>query len=1138
MAMLLIPLYTLAEENGNENNTGSWSQINQSVKKDDNWVRFAEGDEFRLGETVPLEGNDNLYIGSWGTYPSMDGSTVCVPMAMELARQWLDLPEEDLNGFVNFSTTPYAYDRLIKGSANPLVTVRSQGVMMDDTHPIDLVLATYPNADERKAAEDAGVELVYVPFCCDAFIFMVNEENPVKSLTVREIREIYSGKITSWYMVGGTENTIDAYQRPHGSGSQTAMEEMVMNGLAMSAANENYISDGMIDAVQQIGNYNNGYNAIGYSYLYYVDTLVDDGGIKVLAVDGIKPTPKNLQSGKYPFTVNYYAVYRKGDAQTEAFVNWLTGDEGQKAVAAAGYVPLRGAPDDEEDDEDDEDHDEEDDAEEDREYRRTVNGELNIAEGTVTIGVYEGETDDEESDGKRIDPDIQALFDMDSQTMFYGGNNAEDEDAEDEDRNITDVVSKVNWPSSLRIIGTQAFCGVQFDTLTLPASLERIYPDAFTDCSFRTLRIECELPYEQIEELMYGSNNIYAFEVPADHPLLSTMDGVLYTKDGKTLLDYPSAREDTHFAVPEGVEQIADGAFYNENLTSVSLSGDIKTIGEDAFSECKNLMAVSLPTGLKTIGKNAFYECENLMFINLPDGLETIGEYAFYKCKGLEVIQFPEGLKTIGQSAFFGCKGLMSIGLPDGLETIGEWAFTGCENIKTVHFPDSITRIGNAAFESTGLTSVTIPKGVTTIENGAFMFCHDLKEINLHDGITSIEYFAFSLCNNVTSITIPDSVQTIGDNAFEELAITSLNVPGSVQTIGTYAFAGCGKLEEITLQSGIRIIGDRAFSNCGKLEEITIPDSVTSLGNEVFAFCDRLLCVTIPDSVTEIGTKLFLSCQRNPFCIVTEGSYAREYCGKNEIPYRVAEPETSTEELKPEFPYRSGDFRYVVLRDKTAAIVKADTGTECVIPREVDGYTVTAVGLHGYYEWNEVYNDLGIEDMEGFGYRGVINPECTGIEIPDTVTTIGHLAMYDCKNLGSVSLPDGLKTIGSYAFAGTGLTSVKIPEGVTYIGSRAFKDCEQLTEAVIPGTLEIINSNAFESCGSLKDVTIAEGVRTIGKSAFAYCNSLRKVVLPGSLEEIKKYAFLFCDDMTCVVPAESYAQKYCEKKGIPYTIDK
>ena len=116
--------------------SGSWGQINQSVARGENWKRIVtDPADFQLGECVPLEGSEGLFIESWGDYPSIDGSTVCVPLALELARQWLDLPEEDLNGFVNFSTTPYAYDRLFTRKANPMVTIASRGVMMDDTHP-------------------------------------------------------------------------------------------------------------------------------------------------------------------------------------------------------------------------------------------------------------------------------------------------------------------------------------------------------------------------------------------------------------------------------------------------------------------------------------------------------------------------------------------------------------------------------------------------------------------------------------------------------------------------------------------------------------------------------------------------------------------------------------------------------------------------------------------------------------------------------------------------------------------------------------------------------------------------------------------------------------------------------------------
>lgn len=332
---LVIPAAAMAQ--------GSWGQINQSLERGEDWVRIVENaEEFQLGEAAPIEGQEGLYIAQWGTYPSMDGSTVCVPLAMELARQWLDLAEEDLNGFVNFSTTPNAYDRLTEGKANPTVTIPTRGIMMDDTHPIDIVIGTGPNADERKAAEDAGKDLVMVPVCYDAFVFLVNSENPVDALTADEIRKIYSGTIRLWDEVGGEKALpIAAYQRPHGSGSQTAMEELVMQGWNLTAAESAYISDGMSDLIAQIGSYDNAKEALGYSYLYYVNGLYKSGDVKVLSVDGAAPTDENLQSGAYPFTVYYYAVYEKGNEVAEKFVNWMISDEGQACVKQAGYVPLR-----------------------------------------------------------------------------------------------------------------------------------------------------------------------------------------------------------------------------------------------------------------------------------------------------------------------------------------------------------------------------------------------------------------------------------------------------------------------------------------------------------------------------------------------------------------------------------------------------------------------------------------------------------------------------------------------------------------------------------------------------------------------------------------------------------------------------
>lgn len=322
--------------------SGSWNHINQTIERPEGWQCHVESSPFVLGESVPAGeiNGTGIFTRDWGSYPSIDGSTVCVPMAMELARQHLQMQEGDLQSFVCFSTTHSAYERLISRKANPTVTLLSENAMMDDTHPVDLILATAPSDEELAMAAEAGVELMMVPFCYDAFVFLVNAQNPVDNLTVSQIRDIYTGKTREWGAVGGAKDlSVIPYQRPKNSGSQTAMETLVMQGVPLSGAADNYVADFMGTLLERVGDYDNGPAALGYSYLYYVNDLYHVDAIKVLAVDGIAPTTDNLRSGAYPFTTCYYAVYRKGDANAAAFAEWLQGSAGQSCVRQAGYIP-------------------------------------------------------------------------------------------------------------------------------------------------------------------------------------------------------------------------------------------------------------------------------------------------------------------------------------------------------------------------------------------------------------------------------------------------------------------------------------------------------------------------------------------------------------------------------------------------------------------------------------------------------------------------------------------------------------------------------------------------------------------------------------------------------------------------------
>lgn len=245
-------------------------------------------------------------------------------------------------------------------------------------------------------------------------------------------------------------------------------------------------------------------------------------------------------------------------------------------------------------------------------YCRLENGTLTLLEGVVTLGQYDGESTE---DGTEPDPEIEALFDGNpGKDLFFSG------DLYDEVSYVS--ISGVQWPSSIRRIGDFSFYNQHFDTLTLPASLEKIYPDAFIRCSFDTLRIECELPIEQIWQAM-DECGVYAYEVPEDHPLYKAVDGVLYSKDGKTLLDYPAGRTEEHFDVPAGVERIAKSAISSEYLKTISFPIGLKELEDYALYGCTRLQSVALPLTVTRIGTHAFYECISLERVSLPTGLEA-----------------------------------------------------------------------------------------------------------------------------------------------------------------------------------------------------------------------------------------------------------------------------------------------------------------------------------------------------------------------------------------------------------------------------------------------------------------------------------------------------------------------------------
>lgn len=338
---IFIALCLLAPIIGHAN---SWGQINQEITRPEGWQQIVKDSPFQLGTSQDITLADGRTYSeiAFGSYPSMDGSTVSVPMAMEFARQHLGMNEADVKEFVTFSTTHNAYINLIDQKPNGTPQIVTTGAILSDAQPVDVFIGTEPSDEELAYAAEQGVTLHKEPICFDAFVFITHKDNPVENLTVEQIQKIYTGEYTNWEQVGGLDAEIRPYQREMNSGSQTAMENLVMKGKPMALTGATfYFANEMSSLVSKIGGYQNTPDAIGYTYKYYIDTLYKDDSIKVLSVDGVYPSAENLRNSTYPFTTSYYGVIRADDASTIAadFLAWMVSEEGQRCIAQAGYIP-------------------------------------------------------------------------------------------------------------------------------------------------------------------------------------------------------------------------------------------------------------------------------------------------------------------------------------------------------------------------------------------------------------------------------------------------------------------------------------------------------------------------------------------------------------------------------------------------------------------------------------------------------------------------------------------------------------------------------------------------------------------------------------------------------------------------------
>ena len=202
-------------------------------------------------------------------------------------------------------------------------TVRGYTAIVDgDT---DILFCAAPSAEQKQYASEKGVELVYVPVGLEAFVFFVNENNPVDSLTVEQIRSIYSGEYKNWSEVGGVNRVINPVTRLAGSGSQSAMDSF-MGDREMALKSPLAIMGG----------------SIGFSFRYYMDGIVGNEKVKMIALNGVYPSEENIKNGSYPVIAKFYAIYRadNDNPNIPVLIDWILSEEGQTLIDESGYVRI------------------------------------------------------------------------------------------------------------------------------------------------------------------------------------------------------------------------------------------------------------------------------------------------------------------------------------------------------------------------------------------------------------------------------------------------------------------------------------------------------------------------------------------------------------------------------------------------------------------------------------------------------------------------------------------------------------------------------------------------------------------------------------------------------------------------------